>query len=56
MAKGVSPKLKILYLMKILLEKTDENHSITMEEILSSLESYGIVAERKEEKWQNVVS
>lgn len=47
MAKGVSPKLKILYLMKILLEKTDENHSITMEEILSSLESYGIVAERK---------
>lgn len=47
MAKGVSPKLKIMYLLKILLEKTDENHSITMEEIISSLESYGIVAERK---------
>lgn len=47
MAKGVSPKLKLIYLMQILFEKTDENHSITMEEILSSLESYGIVAERK---------
>lgn len=47
MAKGVSPKLKILYLIKILLEKTDENHDITMEEIISYLKSYGIVAERK---------
>lgn len=47
MAKGVSPKLKVLYLMKILYERTDENHAITMEEILKSLESYGITAERK---------
>ena len=37
MAKGVSPKLKLLYLVKILLEKTDENHGITMEEILDLL-------------------
>ena len=40
-------KLKILYLMKILLEKTDETHSITMPEIIASLQAYGINAERK---------
>ena len=33
--------------MKILLEKTDETHSITMPEIISSLKNYGISAERK---------
>ena len=47
MEGGNNQKLKILYLMKILLEKTDENHSITMPEIISSLEAYGITAERK---------
>ena len=47
MAKGVNQKLKLLYLMKILLEKTDENHGITMAEILSMLELYDISAERK---------
>ena len=47
MAKGSNQKLKIVYLMKILLEKTDETHSITMAEIISSLEFYGITAERK---------
>lgn len=44
---GNNQKLKILYLMKILLEKTDETHSITMREILESLEAYGVIAERK---------
>lgn len=47
MAKGNNQKLKIVYLMKILLEKTDETHSITMPEIITELESYGIGAERK---------
>lgn len=47
MAKGSNQKLKLLYLMKILLEKTDESHSITMPEVLSSLEAYGVTAERK---------
>ncbi len=47
MAKSENQKLKLLYLMKILLEKTDENHAIGMAEILSSLEAYGISAERK---------
>ena len=47
MAKEGNQKLKILYLMNILLEKTDENHSLTMPEILSALEAYGVSAERK---------
>lgn len=33
--------------MKILLEKTDETHRITMEEIIESLSAYNIKAERK---------
>ena len=33
--------------MKILLEQTDETHSITMSEIITALKSYGIRAERK---------
>lgn len=37
MAKGTNQKLKVIYLMKILLEKTDEEHSITMNEIIDSL-------------------
>ena len=40
-------KLKILYLMKILLEETDDTHSITMSEIISKLGNYGVNAERK---------
>ncbi|MDF2611876.1 MAG: hypothetical protein K0R92_3350 [Lachnospiraceae bacterium] len=47
MAKGSNQKLKLVYLMKILLEKTDETHSITMPEILFSLEKYDVTAERK---------
>ncbi len=47
MAKGNNQKLKILYLVKILLEKTDETHSITMQEIIDSLGNYGVSAERK---------
>jgi len=47
MAKGANQKLKLLYLIKIMLEKSDESHSITMPEILSSLEAYGVTAERK---------
>lgn len=48
MAKeGNNQKLKILYLMRILMEKTDESHSLTMQEIIEELKAYGISAERK---------
>ena len=33
--------------MKIMLEKTDDEHSITMPEILTELERYQVSAERK---------
>lgn len=45
--KNTNQRLKILYLYKILLERTDEEHSITMPEIISQLELYGITAARK---------
>ena len=47
MAKGANQKLKLLYLMDILLEKTDEDHGITMNEIIASLGKYDVSAERK---------
>ncbi len=40
-------KLKALYLMKILLDETDDNHGLTMEQLISKLDAYGIEAERK---------
>ena len=45
--KNSYQRLKILYLYKILLENTDEQHYLSMPEIIKQLESYGIVAERK---------
>ncbi len=47
MAKSSNQKLKLMYLMKIMLEKTDETHSITMPEIIEALKAYGVSAERK---------
>ena len=47
MAKGSNQKIKILYLMKILLEMTDEEHGLTLEEIINALSEYGVDAERK---------
>ncbi len=47
MAVVSNQKLKVMYLMKIMLEKTDETHSITMPEIIEALKMYGITAERK---------
>lgn len=40
-------KLKLLYLMDILLEKTDENNYLTVNDIITELSRYGISAERK---------
>lgn len=47
MAKSPNQKLKLLYIMQLFLEKTDENHYITMAEIISYLASLDIKAERK---------
>ena len=47
MARSSGQKLKILYLMKIFLEKTDCEHCLTIAEIIDELDKYGISAERK---------
>lgn len=47
MAKGMNQKLKLMRLMQIMLEQTDDVHSLTMEQILIELQRYGITAERK---------
>ena len=44
MPKSSNQKLKLIYLMKILLERTDETHSITMPEIIEALAAYDITA------------
>ena len=47
MANAGDQKLKLMYLLKILKENTDETHGITMQEIIQQLDRYGIRAERK---------
>ncbi len=47
MAKSSNQKLKLLYLLKILSEQTDDGHSMTLHGIQSALQAYDISAERK---------
>jgi len=47
MPKSSNQKLKLLYLLKMFLEETDENNSLTMSEIILKLKELGINAERK---------
>ena len=42
MAKHSNQKLKILYLMKIMEQNTDDKHGLTMGEIITALRGYGI--------------
>ena len=47
MPKGTNQKLKLYYLSRIMTEKTDDEHVITMPEIQRELERYGVTADRK---------
>lgn len=47
MAKNSGQKLKMLYIVKILEEYTDENHPITTKELIEKLALYDVTAERK---------
>ena len=47
MARSENQKLKLMYLVKILSEKTDTDHGMTLEEITENLSAYDIKAERK---------
>lgn len=45
--KTTKQKLKLLYLAKILLEKTDEEHTMTVQDMIAELKKFDISAERK---------
>lgn len=45
--KGENQKLKLLYLIQILSRETDDEHSLTMSEILEKLAKCGVNADRK---------
>ena len=47
MAKTVTNKLRTLYIMDALLEKSDENNRLATKELLEMLENNGITADRK---------
>ena len=47
MGRGNNQKMKMFYLVKILREETDDQHYLTMQEILGKLSAYGVDANRK---------
>lgn len=47
MSRGTNQKFKFTYLMQIMLAKTDDEHSLTLSQIMDELEKYGVTAERK---------
>ena len=47
MPRNPNQKLKLLFLMKLFLERTDESHSLTLREIMDALGEMGVAAERK---------
>lgn len=47
MAKSSNQKLKLLYIVKLLAENTDEEHVLSTQEIIERLSENGIKAERK---------
>lgn len=44
---GKNQKLKMLYLVKIFSEETDDSNFLTMREIIQKLAAYGVMADRK---------
>lgn len=47
MARLENQKLKLVYLLKIFSEETDEDHMLTMAQVIEKLAGYGIHADRK---------
>ena len=47
MPKNSGQKLRPLHVLRLLWERTDENHSLSCSDILSALKAWGIEAERK---------
>ncbi len=47
MSRGTNQKFKFTYLMKIMEAKTDDEHELTMPQIMEELDKYEVSAERK---------
>ncbi len=47
MSRGTNQKFKFTYLMRVMLEKTDDDHALTMSQIMEELDKYDVTAERK---------
>ena len=47
MPSGKNQKLKLCYLSRIMLSKTDDEHHLTMPEIQELLAEYDVTADRK---------
>jgi predicted DNA-binding transcriptional regulator YafY len=47
MAKNPNQKLKLLFLMQMFMQKTDDENGLTMAQIISGLDAKGVKAERK---------
>ena len=47
MPKSANQKLKLLYLMQYLLQKSDEEHPISIQQMVDELARHDIKAERK---------
>ena len=47
MSRGTNQKFKFTYLMKMMQAKTDDEHALTMSQIMDELEKYDVTAERK---------
>ena len=47
MARNSGQKVKLLYILRILMEETDENHAITTGKLIEKLAAYDVAAERK---------
>lgn len=45
--KGEHQKLKMLYLMQIFMQDTDDSHGLTVAEIITKLSAKGVNADRK---------
>ena len=45
MSRGSNQKFKFTYLMRIMLENTDDEHALTMSQIMDELEKYDVTAD-----------
>ena len=47
MAQNENQRIKLLYLLKVLSEETDDNHGLTIKDLNAKLSAYGISVDRK---------